>query len=65
MNPIQAEQSQSVLSLSYRYLEYTLDPEKIRLMDVASSITDVARNVAGQALAWNFIRAHWDYVSQE
>uniref|UniRef100_A0A671VWD8 Aminopeptidase n=1 Tax=Sparus aurata TaxID=8175 RepID=A0A671VWD8_SPAAU len=48
-----------------RYLEYTLDPEKIRLMDVASSITDVARNVAGQALAWNFIRAHWDYVSQD
>ncbi|KAK2841821.1 hypothetical protein Q5P01_012021 [Channa striata] len=46
-----------------RYLEYTLNPEKIRLMDVASTISYVARNVAGQALAWNFVRAHWDYVS--
>lgn len=47
-----------------RYLEYTLDPEKIRLMDVASIIIDIAKNEAGQALAWNFIRAHWEYVSQ-
>ncbi|XP_049928174.1 alanyl (membrane) aminopeptidase-like b [Epinephelus moara] len=47
-----------------RYLEYTLDPEKIRLMDVASTISYIAKNVAGQALAWNFIRAHWDYVRQ-
>ncbi|KAM9351954.1 alanyl (membrane) aminopeptidase-like b [Symphorus nematophorus] len=47
-----------------RYLEYTLDPEKIRLMDVASTIIYIAKNVAGQALAWNFIRANWDYVSQ-
>ncbi|KAK5928609.1 hypothetical protein CgunFtcFv8_013661 [Champsocephalus gunnari] len=45
-----------------RYLDYTLDPELIRLMEVASSISYVSRNVAGQALAWNFIRAHWDYV---
>nr|XP_046249908.1 alanyl (membrane) aminopeptidase a [Scatophagus argus] len=47
-----------------RYLEYTLDPEKIRLMDVSSTINDIANNVAGHALAWNFIRANWDYVSQ-
>ncbi|XP_070763184.1 alanyl (membrane) aminopeptidase-like b [Enoplosus armatus] len=46
-----------------RYLEYTLNPEKIRLMDVASTINYIAKNVAGQALAWNFIRAHWEYVS--
>ncbi|XP_017284424.1 alanyl (membrane) aminopeptidase a [Kryptolebias marmoratus] len=47
-----------------RYLEYTLDPNKIRLMDVASTINYIAENAAGQALAWNFIRAHWKYVSQ-
>ncbi|XP_059192055.1 alanyl (membrane) aminopeptidase-like b [Centropristis striata] len=47
-----------------RYLEYTLNPEKIRLMDVTSTINSIARNVAGQALAWNFIRAHWEYVNQ-
>nr|XP_057943178.1 aminopeptidase N-like [Doryrhamphus excisus] len=47
-----------------RYLEYTLDPEKIRLMDVTSTIDFIARNVVGHGLAWNFMRAHWDYVSQ-
>ncbi|XP_029009681.1 aminopeptidase N-like [Betta splendens] len=47
-----------------RYLEYTLSPDKIRLMDVASTIIYIARNEAGQALAWNFIRAHWDYIIQ-
>uniref|UniRef100_A0A8C2X8C1 Aminopeptidase n=1 Tax=Cyclopterus lumpus TaxID=8103 RepID=A0A8C2X8C1_CYCLU len=46
-----------------RYLKYTLNPEKIRLMDVGSTILSIADNVAGQALAWNFIRAHWEYVS--
>lgn len=48
-----------------RYLEYTLDPDKIRLMDVSTVIVSIALNEAGQALAWNFIRAHWDYVSQD
>lgn len=47
-----------------RYLEYTLDPDKIRLADVQFVIVSIAQNEAGQALAWNFIRAHWDYVSQ-
>ncbi|XP_061775890.1 aminopeptidase N-like [Nerophis ophidion] len=47
-----------------RYLEYTLDPEKIRLRDVTSTISDIARNVAGHGLAWNFLRANWDYISQ-
>uniref|UniRef100_A0A8P4KNK1 Aminopeptidase n=1 Tax=Dicentrarchus labrax TaxID=13489 RepID=A0A8P4KNK1_DICLA len=46
-----------------RYLEYTLDPEKIRLMDVASTINYIAKNVAGQALAWNFVRvAIWTLI---
>ncbi|XP_076848307.1 alanyl (membrane) aminopeptidase-like b [Brachyhypopomus gauderio] len=48
-----------------RYLEYTLDHNKIRKMDGASTISYIARNVVGQALAWDFIRAHWKYVSQE
>lgn len=47
-----------------RYLEYTLDPETIRLMDVASTVNYIAKNVAGHALAWNFIRANWEYVKQ-
>uniref|UniRef100_A0A4W4H380 Aminopeptidase n=1 Tax=Electrophorus electricus TaxID=8005 RepID=A0A4W4H380_ELEEL len=48
-----------------RYLGYTLDHNKIRKMDAASTITYIAKNVAGQALAWDFIRAHWTYISQE
>ncbi|XP_026222167.1 alanyl (membrane) aminopeptidase a [Anabas testudineus] len=46
-----------------RYLDYTLNPEKIRLMDVASTIIYIAKNEAAQAQVWNFIRAHWDYIS--
>uniref|UniRef100_A0A3P8X317 Aminopeptidase n=1 Tax=Cynoglossus semilaevis TaxID=244447 RepID=A0A3P8X317_CYNSE len=48
-----------------RYLQYTLDPEKIRLADVASIISFVVRNVAGQAPAWDFVRANWDYVEND
>ncbi|XP_067090600.1 alanyl (membrane) aminopeptidase-like b [Osmerus mordax] len=48
-----------------RYLEYTLDPDKIRKMNAVSTINYVAENVAGQALAWDFVRAHWIYLSQE
>ncbi|KAI4875799.1 hypothetical protein NFI96_017138 [Prochilodus magdalenae] len=48
-----------------RYLEYTLDPQKIRKMDTFSTINHIAKNVAGQALAWDFIRAHWAQLSQD
>uniref|UniRef100_A0A8C7PQW8 Aminopeptidase n=1 Tax=Oncorhynchus mykiss TaxID=8022 RepID=A0A8C7PQW8_ONCMY len=48
-----------------RYLEYTLNPDKIRKMDAISTINYIARNVAGQAIAWNFVRAHWNYISLE
>ncbi|KAK2848107.1 hypothetical protein Q7C36_009789 [Tachysurus vachellii] len=53
-----------IIWLLNRYLEYTLDPNKIRKMDVVSTINYIARNVAGQALAWDFIRAQWNYISQ-
>lgn len=48
-----------------RYLEYTLNPDKIRKMDAVSTISYIARNVAGQAIAWNFVRANWNYISLE
>ncbi|KAF0040887.1 hypothetical protein F2P81_006785 [Scophthalmus maximus] len=67
-----SEKDQLLLALSCtkeiwllnRYLEYTLNPEKIRLMDTDTAIQYVAGNVAGQTLAWNFIRANWLYVSR-
>ncbi|XP_064191655.1 aminopeptidase N-like [Anguilla rostrata] len=45
-----------------RYLEYTLDPTKIRKQDATSTIVYVARNVVGQTLAWDFLRERWEYI---
>ncbi|NXC63444.1 AMPN Aminopeptidase, partial [Aleadryas rufinucha] len=42
-----------------RYLEYTLDPSKIRKQDATSTINSIASNVVGQPLAWDFIRGNW------
>ncbi|XP_062998822.1 aminopeptidase N [Elgaria multicarinata webbii] len=42
-----------------RYLQYTLDPTKIRRQDATSTINSIARNVIGQSLVWDFVRANW------
>ncbi|XP_065544673.1 aminopeptidase N [Lathamus discolor] len=42
-----------------RYLQYTLDPSKIRKQDATSTINSIASNVVGQPLAWDFIRGNW------
>ncbi|KAF3686902.1 Aminopeptidase N [Channa argus] len=48
-----------------RYLDYTLDPTKIRKQDATSTIQNIARNVVGMPLAWNFVRARWSYIFQQ
>ncbi|XP_054588556.2 aminopeptidase Ey [Nothobranchius furzeri] len=48
-----------------RYLEYTLDPTKIRKQDSISTIQYIARNVVGMPLAWNFVRARWSYIFEQ
>ncbi|XP_041967197.1 alanyl (membrane) aminopeptidase a [Alosa sapidissima] len=48
-----------------RYLQYTLDPTKIRKIDTVSTINYIASNVAGQALAWDFVRGNWKHFSEE
>ncbi|KAK7117381.1 hypothetical protein R3I94_022823 [Phoxinus phoxinus] len=45
-----------------RYLAYTLDASKIRKQDATSTIISIASNVAGQPLAWDFVRANWEYI---
>ncbi|XP_068175722.1 aminopeptidase Ey-like isoform X1 [Antennarius striatus] len=45
-----------------RYLDYCLDPEKIRKQDATSVVISIASNPIGQALAWDFIRAKWDLI---
>ncbi|NXB45369.1 AMPN Aminopeptidase, partial [Leucopsar rothschildi] len=42
-----------------RYLQYTLDPTKIRRQDATSTINSIASNVVGQPLVWDFIRGNW------
>lgn len=48
-----------------RYLEYTLDPTKIRKQDATSTISYIAGNVVGMPLAWNFVRDKWSYIFQQ
>ncbi|XP_017284204.1 aminopeptidase N [Kryptolebias marmoratus] len=48
-----------------RYLEYTLDPTKIRRQDATSTIRSIAGNVIGMPLAWNFFRARWSEIFQQ
>lgn len=48
-----------------RYLEYTLDPTKIRKQDAISTIQYISQNVVGMPLAWNFVRARWGYIFQQ
>lgn len=52
----------SLLLRSLRYLEYTLDPQKIRKQDATSTIVYIANNVVGQSLTWDFVRARWSYI---
>ncbi|XP_044135447.1 aminopeptidase N-like [Bufo gargarizans] len=42
-----------------RLLEFSFDSTKIRRQDTVSTITNVANNVIGQSLAWDFVRAYW------
>uniref|UniRef100_A0A672FBB4 Aminopeptidase n=1 Tax=Salarias fasciatus TaxID=181472 RepID=A0A672FBB4_SALFA len=39
-----------------RYLQYCLDPNKIRKQDASSTIVAIANSPIGQPLAWDFIR---------
>uniref|UniRef100_A0A3P9D9G5 Aminopeptidase n=1 Tax=Maylandia zebra TaxID=106582 RepID=A0A3P9D9G5_9CICH len=48
-----------------RYLSYTLNSTIIRKQDATSVITSVASNRAGQKLAWDFVRNHWEYMFTE
>ncbi|XP_063046293.1 aminopeptidase N-like [Engraulis encrasicolus] len=45
-----------------RYLQYSLDPDMVRKQDATFSIVYIAGNVIGQPLAWDFIRANWEYI---
>ncbi|XP_028812988.1 aminopeptidase N-like isoform X1 [Denticeps clupeoides] len=48
-----------------RYLQYSLDPSKIRKQDATSTIGYIANNVVGQSFAWDFFRARWDLIFEQ
>ncbi|KAK5873553.1 hypothetical protein PBY51_018587 [Eleginops maclovinus] len=48
-----------------RYLEYCLDPNKIRKQDATSTIVSIASNSVGQPLAWDFVRSKWSHIFNE
>ncbi|XP_071955339.1 aminopeptidase N-like [Antedon mediterranea] len=43
------------------YLNYCLDPDKIKSQDVTSVVSSVAGNTIGSSLAWDFFQANWDF----
>ncbi|XP_078539354.1 aminopeptidase N-like [Lissotriton helveticus] len=45
-----------------RYLEYSMDPTKIRKQDAISTINAVAANPIGQSIAWDFIFSQWKII---
>ncbi|KAJ7999376.1 hypothetical protein DPEC_G00193760 [Dallia pectoralis] len=45
-----------------RYLNYCLDPERIRKQDATFTMVYIAGNVVGQPLAWDFVRANWNHL---
>ncbi|KAJ8417583.1 hypothetical protein AAFF_G00224260 [Aldrovandia affinis] len=47
-----------------RYLEYTLDPDKIKPELFSSTIRSIANNVVGQYLTWNFVISQWSNITQ-
>ncbi|XP_028257682.1 aminopeptidase Ey-like [Parambassis ranga] len=48
-----------------RYLQYCLDPEKIRKQDATHTIVYIASNPIGQPLAWDFVRSNWGLLFNE
>ena len=43
-----------------RYLEYSLDSDKVRSQDAVSVINYVASNPVGKYLAWTFVQNNWE-----
>ncbi|GBM98773.1 Glutamyl aminopeptidase [Araneus ventricosus] len=45
--------------LILRYLDYAMDPEKVRSQDFFTILSYIAGNPVGRPLVWNFIRDNW------
>ncbi|MGA8762863.1 MAG: ERAP1-like C-terminal domain-containing protein, partial [Candidatus Sulfotelmatobacter sp.] len=50
-------------TLLQRTLDFAISSD-VRSQDALGLITDVMRNPAGEKLAWDFVRSHWDAVQK-
>jgi len=49
-----------------RYLQYSLNPEKIKAQDTSRVLTNVANyNPNGRQLAWQFLKLNWDFIIEK
>jgi len=48
------------LPLVLRYLDASLDPNRIRPQDVRTIVAEVASNPAGFVVAWRHFQMHWE-----
>ncbi len=44
----------------FRYLDASLDPNRIRPQDVRTIVAEVASNPAGFVVAWRHFQMHWE-----
>lgn len=50
---------------NYRYLQYSIDPTKIRKQDATNVIVYISENDIGRGLTWDFVRENWERLMRE
>lgn len=50
---------------NYRYLQYSIDPTKIRKQDATNVIVYISENEIGRGLTWDFVRENWERLMRE
>ncbi|XP_052694307.1 aminopeptidase Ey-like isoform X2 [Crassostrea angulata] len=70
---VASEQSRLMLAMSCsskvwvlgRYLQYSIDPTKIRKQDATNVIVYISENEIGRGLTWDFVRENWERLMRE
>jgi len=65
-NILISESCYFITDFIYRYLQYSLNPEKIKTQDTSRVLTNVANyNPNGRQLAWQFLKLNWDFIIEK
>ena len=55
-----------VIYFVHRYLQYSINPEKIKLQDTPTVLVNVANfNPNGRQLTWQFLKLNWDFIMEK